>query len=279
MNHEENQDDPERLPPEAERALGAGPLRAATDVARGVHRASRAAGAKQPTRGEERARLERGLFKQEEAALKPWAEQNRLMLASAEFWHQHKVANDYAVQLGGEMMDGMEHSVYPDGRFWHKGNPAEMQRTWLRYFHRLALHQVLFPETALEFLGFIKSDTGKLYAVTSQLHIHAQRGATPAEVEIEMKRRGYLRISDMPDHPDYYNPTAGIMIDDLHDQNVVVLETGELVIIDPIPSLPVAEDFLPSTMTNPITGKPVGGGRLQRFKPIQSRFVPPPIWP
>lgn len=268
MKHEGNQIHPEQLPPEAERALGAGHLRAATEIARGVHRAGGAAGAKQPTRGEERARLERELFKYEEAALTKWAGHNGLMLDCAEFWSKHKAANDYAVQLGGESMDGMEHSVYPDGRFWHKANPAEMQRTWLRYFHRLALHQVLFPETGLEFLGFIRSATGKLYAVTRQPHVHAERGATQKEVEAEMKRLGYQRISDMPDHSDYYNPTTGIVIDDLHDQNVVILETGELVVIDPIPSLPVAEDFLPATMTNPITGKPVGGGRLQRFTPI-----------
>jgi hypothetical protein len=267
MNHANEPIYPEQLPPEAERALGEGHLRAAAEIARGVHRASRAAGAKQPTRGEERARLERDLFKHEETALTKWAEQNGLMLDSAEFWCKHKAANDYAAQLGGDSIDGMEHSVYPDGWFWFKANSAEMQRTWLRYFHRLALHQVLFPETGLEFLGFIKSETGKLYSVTRQPHVHALRGATQNEVETEMKLRGYVRISDMPDHPDYYNPTAGIMIDDLHDQNVVVLETGELVVIDPIPSLPVAEDFLPATMTNPITGKPVGGGRLQRFNP------------
>lgn len=269
MNHEGIPIYLERLPPEAERALGEGHLRAATEIARGVHRASSAAGTKQPTRGEERARLERELFKQEEAALTKWAEQNGLMLDSPEFWRKHQAANDYAVQLGGETIDGMEHSVYSDGRFWFKANSAEMQRTWLRYFHRLALHEVLFPETGLEFLGFIKSDTSKLYSVTRQPHVHALRGATQKEVETEMKLRGYVRISDMSNNPDYYNPTAGIMIDDLHDQNVVVLETGELVVIDPIPSLPVPEDFLPSTMTNPITGKSVGGGRLQRFKPVQ----------
>ena len=69
MNHERNQIHPERLPPEAERALGEGHLRAAAEIARGVHRASGTAGAKQPTRGEERAKLERELFRHEEAAL------------------------------------------------------------------------------------------------------------------------------------------------------------------------------------------------------------------
>jgi len=83
---------PERLSPEAERGLGQGSLRAATDVVRGVHSAS---GAVAPRTGQERATLERDLFKREEAALAAWAEKSGLMLDSAEFWRKHKAANDH----------------------------------------------------------------------------------------------------------------------------------------------------------------------------------------
>lgn len=58
----------------------------------------------------------------------------------------------------------------------------------------------------------------------------AVRGADRAEVEAEMTLRGfYRRKAD-----NYYNPDLGILVEDLHDENVLVSPGGSLLIFDPV---------------------------------------------
>jgi hypothetical protein len=260
---------PERLPPEAERGISQGGIQSITDVARGVHAASRSPSPRTQT---ERSTLERAIFKREEAALEQWAVENGRMLDSDAFWKKHKAANEDQIRNTGEELDGAEHQVYPEGGYWYKANEAEHSRTWLRYFHRLALIQTLFPETAYEFLGFIKTPGGKLAAVTRQKSVEG-RPATVDEISAEMKKRGYERVKVGESYHDYYNPRTGIVIGDLHTGNAVVTKEGRLAVFDAQPFMAMEEDFRPSTSRSPITGETVGGGFLQRFpKPPFLRY-------
>ena len=70
----------------------------------------------------------------------------------------------------------------------------------------------------------------QLRPVVSQIALQAVRGATRDEVAAEMLLLGFApRYED-----NYVNADRTIFIDDLHDQNVLVDATGELLIFDPV---------------------------------------------
>ena len=127
-----------------------------------------------------------------------------------------------------------------------KRTDAFLHGNWLEYIYRIALHNALFPETRLEFRGLMDvpqdqglGGSGGLYSVVSQTAIRAVRGATRAEVEAEMEKRGFSRYAS----EDYYNPDTGIVVQDLHDENVVISPRGSVVVFDPIPVMAKMADF------------------------------------
>lgn len=63
-----------------------------------------------------------------------------------------------------------------------------------------------------------------------------------AEMEYEMKLRGFTRyVAD-----NYHNPAVGILVEDLHDENVLVDADGDLLIFDPVIYLVKPEMNLPA---------------------------------
>jgi hypothetical protein len=219
---------PERLPPAAERTLGEGNLRAATHVARGVHCSNQTLGEREPKTGAERAKLNRLLRIREEMELRDWAGRQGLMVDADGFANQWQEAGQ---------IEGAEHQIYPDDNgFWHKRNDLIFHGTWLEYFHRLALHNWLFPDAAYRFDGFMDV-AGVLYAVTAQKSVLAECGATRAHVEREMRKMGFERTGG----DDYYSRDLGVIVEDLHDENAVFTPKGSLVIFDPIIYLPKPE--------------------------------------
>ena len=154
------------------------------------------------------------------------------MLETTAFDEQWKAA-------GAGELDGAEHQIYPtrDGR-WRKRNDLIFHGTWLEYFHRLALHRWLFPDTAYEFEGFMDVN-GRLCAVSSQKSIRAAEGAGREAVSEEMRQMGFVSVWG----DDYYHPRLGVLVEDLHDENAVIAPTGSLIIFDPVIYLAKAEMF------------------------------------
>ncbi len=69
-----------------------------------------------------------------------------------------------------------------------------------------------------------------LQPVITQKAFLAIRGADRDEVEAEMEWRSfYRRKAD-----NYYSPDLGILVEDLHDENVLVSPKGNLLIFDPV---------------------------------------------
>jgi hypothetical protein len=136
-------------------------------------------------------------------------------------------------------MEGAEHQVWfdPDSGRWWKRNNGLFHRTWSELLDRIALHNLLFPHAPLRFEGFMQTPEG-FQLVVSQPDIRASRGATRAEVEAMMARFGFRRRTErlangaLRETDDYEHPD-GLRVDDLHDENVLVAETGVLVVIDP----------------------------------------------
>ncbi|GAB3323916.1 hypothetical protein GCM10027299_20620 [Larkinella ripae] len=131
-------------------------------------------------------------------------------------------------KAGGEI-EGGEHQLYAEAGWVYKRNNLIYHTSWLDYFHRLVLHNWLFPETAMQFEGLMEVDS-ELQAVISQKAIRAVRGATREEVEEEMSNRGFRRLKQ----DNYRHLLLPILVEDLHDENVLVDSEGDLLIFDPV---------------------------------------------
>ena len=108
-------------------------------------------------------------------------------------------------------------------------NNMFLHSTYLEFFHRLAMHNYLFPEAPVKLEGFVVNED-ELMPVFSQPHVEADRGATLEEVVKYMSKLGFKQKRG----PDFYNPDTGVIVEDLHDENVLVSPEGHLYIVDPI---------------------------------------------
>lgn len=118
-------------------------------------------------------------------------------------------------------IEGGEHQLYQHEGYFFKRNNLSYHTNWLQYFHRLVLHNWLFPETSVQFEGLMLVED-ELWPIITQKALLAVRVATRDEVEAEMKQRGfYRRKAD-----NYYNSDLGVLVEDLHDENVLVSPKG-----------------------------------------------------
>lgn len=159
----------------------------------------------------------------EEKYLRQWAEAQNLITPYKEF-----ETNWIAQGKLGEA----EHKVFFDepSQKWIKVNNLGYHSSYLDYFYRLALHNTMFPEAYITFLGFVEDD-GELQPLVSQVHVPSKRGATPQEVKKHMKKLGYENI---PNTHDYINKVTGIRVEDLHDENVLIGPGNMLYVVDPV---------------------------------------------
>ncbi|GAB3923301.1 hypothetical protein [Larkinella terrae] len=211
---------PERLPQAAERSIEQENLHAALDVVRRIHRTSPAIEQAEPTSKDERWAVSQLIRPIETETLRIWAIKDGYLLDEGEFTRKWKD--------GGEI-EGGEHQVYAEKGLVYKRNNLLYHTSWLEYFHRLVLHNWLFRETAVRFEGLMEVNT-ELQPVISQKAITAVRGATRLEVEFEMNKRGFKRVKQ----DNYIHLNLQILVEDLHDENVLVDSDGDLLIFDPV---------------------------------------------
>lgn len=221
---------PDRLPPEAEptdEEPGGARLRAATDLCLRCHFTISSAQAREYTQFADRGQRQTGRYAVgkivrplEAQALAGWAAEGHFLegVTLTQKW----------IEQG--RMGGAEHEVYfdPAVQRWFKRNNLIYHNTYLEYFHRLALHNFLFPEAPVCLEGFVTSDE-TLMPVLSQPNVRVDHGATHAVTERAMQLLGFERQQD----DNYYSRSLGVLVEDLHDENVVIGEDGELYVIDP----------------------------------------------
>ena len=176
-----------------------------------------------PERRAARNKFSKLIKPKEEVALYLWAKKNGHLLNNKEF--------DAQWVRDGKKGEA-ENEVYYDEtkHAWIKRNNLSYHSSYLEFFHRLALHNISFPEAPYELIGFVVKDN-HLWPVVSQPHIQADRGATREEVMSHMKTLGFENI---PNTDDYVNNVTGIRVEDLHDENVLVSPEGDLYIVDPV---------------------------------------------
>lgn len=78
------------------------------------------------------------------------------------------------------------------------------------------LNNYFFPDTAYQLLGFYK-DKEIIYAVVEQPFVKATEKTDLKQVKKIMLANGFLNTKNN----DYYNPDLGIILEDLHDENVL----------------------------------------------------------
>jgi len=157
------------------------------------------------------------LLKTEETTrLIPWVEQQRL-------WVKMPEPSRYLTR-------GAEQRVFldTDGKHVIKLNDAIFYASWEEYFHCLLIHNLLFPGTSYQLLGFCIDDS-VLYAVVKQRFVAFTEATDLSAVEKIMTGNGFLRKKNN----DYYHPQAHLLIEDLHEENVLT-NNGILFFIDTV---------------------------------------------
>jgi len=133
------------------------------------------------------------------------------------------------IDLNNYVSEGAEQKVYlKDSRSVLKLNDAIFYLSWADYFTNLLLNNYFFPDTAYNLLGFF-GDKTIVYAVVEQSFVRATEKTDLLFVEQFMNSNGFQKIRNN----DYFNPKLGIIIEDLHDENVLS-NNGILYFIDTV---------------------------------------------
>jgi hypothetical protein len=121
------------------------------------------------------------------------------------------------IDLTQYVSEGAEQRVFlkaPDHVL--KLNDAIYYSSWRDYFHSLLLHNFFFADTAYKLIGFTKEDD-VLYAIVEQAYVSITSNTDLNMVKDFLASNGFQNTRNN----DYYNPDLGIILEDLHDENVL----------------------------------------------------------
>lgn len=109
-----------------------------------------------------------------------------------------------------------------------KYNDGIFYVNWMQYLESLIIHNMLFKNTNYELLGFLKINS-TLYAVIEQDYIEPTDTTQIEKVRKEMEANGFI----VKKKNDYINNDLGLIIEDLHEENVLTYN-GELFFVDTV---------------------------------------------
>jgi len=133
------------------------------------------------------------------------------------------------INLSQYVSEGAEQKVYlKDSEYVFKLNDSIYYTSWRDYLYNLLLHNYFFPDTAYELIGFIK-DKSILYAVVQQSYVAITANTDLEQVKKFLTQNGFENTRNN----DYFNPELGIILEDLHDENVLT-RNGVLYFIDTV---------------------------------------------
>ncbi|WP_309609183.1 hypothetical protein [Flavobacterium sp.] len=152
--------------------------------------------------------------KQEESYLIDFANKNAL-------WKE--------INIQDFISNGAEQLVYlKDQKHVLKLNDAIYYASWEDYFINLLLNNYFFPDTAYKLIGFYKNEKG-FYAVVEQVFVLANNKVDLLNVKEFLENSGFINKKNN----DYFHPELGIILEDLHDENVLS-QDGVLKFIDTV---------------------------------------------
>ena len=131
--------------------------------------------------------------------------------------------------LQNYISEGAEQRVFLyDGKNVVKLNDSIFYSSWEDYFYSLLLHNYFFPDTSYELMGF-REESGNLYAVVKQAFIKSTELTDLENVRSFMQENGFINTKNN----DYHHPHLGIILEDLHDENVLT-KSGVLHFVDTV---------------------------------------------
>lgn len=80
----------------------------------------------------------------------------------------------------------------------------------------MLLHNYFFADTAYRLLGFLENNEA-FYAVVEQGFVQADALTDLNKVKLFLTNNGFVNSRNH----DYYHPLLGIILEDLHDENVI----------------------------------------------------------
>lgn len=138
-------------------------------------------------------------------------------------WFEHLDKSKY---IG----EGAEQKIYEhtDSKYIIKLNDSIFYEFWEDYFNSLLIHNFFFPHLAYELLGFYQESL-KLYAVVKQPFVQSTEITNLDNVRLFLLENGFINKKAN----DYFHPELGIIVKDLHDENVLTKD-GTLQFIDTV---------------------------------------------
>jgi hypothetical protein len=125
--------------------------------------------------------------------------------------------------------EGAEQKVYlKNSDHVLKLNDSIYYSSWRDYFLNLLLHNYFFADTAYELLGFTYQNE-ILYAVVQQAYVSITSSTDLNQLKEFLTSNGFQNTRNN----DYYNQSLGIILEDLHDENVLT-RNGLLYFIDTV---------------------------------------------
>ncbi|GAB2485446.1 putative polyvalent protein kinase domain-containing protein [Algoriphagus taiwanensis] len=125
--------------------------------------------------------------------------------------------------------EGAEQRVFlKDEESVIKLNDGIYYSSWRDYFYNLLLHNFFFPDTAYQLLGFTKEEKS-LFSVVKQDFVSITEPTDINQVKLFLESNGFLNTRNN----DYFSPALGIILEDLHDENVLT-RNGILYFIDTV---------------------------------------------
>jgi hypothetical protein len=121
------------------------------------------------------------------------------------------------IDLSQYVSEGAEQKVYlKDSENVFKLNDSIYYSSWKDYFYNLLLHNYFFPDTAYELIGFTK-ENDVLYCIIKQAFVVITENTDLNQVKNFLKQNGFENNRNN----DYINHELGIILEDLHDENVL----------------------------------------------------------
>lgn len=126
--------------------------------------------------------------------------------------------------------EGAEQRVFghSDPSYVIKTNHALFYACWEDYLNNLLIHNYFFPHLAYELLGFSKTAEG-LMAIVKQPFVQTGPATNLDNVREFLVANGFVHRKAN----DYFHPEIKIILEDLHDENVLTTE-GCLMFIDTV---------------------------------------------
>ncbi|RBA28169.1 putative polyvalent protein kinase domain-containing protein [Flavobacterium tibetense] len=143
-------------------------------------------------------------------------------ISEEKFWIEN-------INLTNYISQGAEQKVYlQDEKSVIKLNDSIYYTSWKDYLNNLLLNNYFFSDTAYELLGFYRNEN-VLYAVVEQPFVKATEKTNLELVKQFMESNGFENTRNN----DYINKKIGVILEDLHDENVLT-QNGILFFIDTV---------------------------------------------